>query len=314
LFLLQKNRKNTPLKQQQLRAWQPIITPKIAIYAFFLAALFFLPMGGVLYAASANVQEYIVRYDDVCSNQPICYIEVNINQNITAPVYFYYQLENYYQNHRRYVSSRDNNQLRGDRIFSTNQIADCNPFVSNSSADIEGAYFPCGIIAHSQFNDSFVLLRDGAQVEWDNTGIAWGSDLDVKFGKPPVDQPGISDPLFPDPQRTWDRFQDEEFIVWMRTAALPTFKKLHRIINSDLIQGNYQIAISNAYNVTQFGGKKSIVISTTSWMGGKNSFIGATYVVVGILCAFLGSVFLLKHLISPRKLGDTRYLNWKSQN
>lgn len=33
---------------------------------------------------------------------------------MAAPVYFYYQLANFYQNHRRYVKSRSDGQLRGD--------------------------------------------------------------------------------------------------------------------------------------------------------------------------------------------------------
>jgi len=311
--LLSKQPKNSPLKQQQLPAWQPIITPKTAIYVFFLASVFFLPIGGVLFATSARVQEYIARYDDVCTNKQICYIEIDITQDMKAPIYFYYQLDNYYQNHRRYMASKDIDQLRGGKITNINQIGDCAPFISiNGSSDLNNAYFPCGIIAHSQFNDSFILLNNGVPVAWDNKGIAWKSDVDTKFHKPPNDQKGIPDPLFPDLPGTWNRFQNEEFIVWMRTAALPTFKKLHRIIKTDLLQGTYQIAISNVYNVTQFGGKKSIVISTSSWMGGKNNFIGITYLIMGALCFFLGIVFLVRHLISPRKLGDTRYLNWKN--
>jgi len=31
-----------------------------------------------------------------------------------APVYVYYQLDNFYQNHRRYVKSRDYKQLMGE--------------------------------------------------------------------------------------------------------------------------------------------------------------------------------------------------------
>jgi|TARA_B110000971_G_C19688775_1_gene354473 hypothetical protein len=30
-----------------------------------------------------------------------------------APVHLYYQLDNFYQNHRRYVKSRDDKQMRG---------------------------------------------------------------------------------------------------------------------------------------------------------------------------------------------------------
>lgn len=41
-------------------------------------------------------------------------------------------------------------------------------------------------------------------------------------------------------------FEDEDFVVWMRTAGLPTFKKLYRIINTDLQPGNYSVTIQNS--------------------------------------------------------------------
>jgi hypothetical protein len=45
---------------------------------------------------------------------------------------------------------------------------------------------PCGLVAKSFFNDTFVLNRIGANgekipVEIDETGIAWSSDIEYKF-------------------------------------------------------------------------------------------------------------------------------------
>lgn len=62
----------------------------------------------------------------------------------------YYGLSNYYQNHRRYVKSRDDNQLLG-RI-NQEPVSDCMPFayVTNGSNKIPIA--PCGAIANSLFN------------------------------------------------------------------------------------------------------------------------------------------------------------------
>ena len=68
-----------------------------------------------------------------------------------GPVFLYYSLTNYYQNHRRYVKSRDDEQLRGEpRSYWSLRGSDCPPFVGNSSTS--KAYAPCGAIANSMFN------------------------------------------------------------------------------------------------------------------------------------------------------------------
>ena len=103
---------------------------------------------------------------------------------------------------------------------------------------------------------------------------------------------------------------DEDFIVWMRTAGLPTFKKLYRKIHLDLKAGDViEVQALNYYPVAAFSGQKAVVLSTTSWLGGKNSFLGWAYIVVGIICVVLGFAFLIKHLVSPRPLGDMKYFN-----
>jgi len=120
--------------------------------------------------------------------------------------------------------------------------------------------------------------------------------------------PGIPPPNLPG----WNETDviDEEFIVWMRTAGLPNFKKLYRIIDTSLAAGTYEVDITNNYPVSSFSGTKSVVLSTTSWIGGKNPFLGYAYIVVGVVCFLQGVIFGLKHAISPRKLGDTKYLDW----
>jgi len=122
-----------------------------------------------------------------------------------------------------------------------------------------------------------------------------------KFKNPPADAPGVR--VIPD-------FEDEDFIVWMRVAGLPNFKKLYRIIDQDLDPGTYIVKIKNNFPVSQFDGKKFFILSTTTWMGGKNPFLGIAYIIVGSICFLQGVCFGLKHKISPRKLGDTKYLDW----
>lgn len=62
------------------------------------------------------------------------------------------------------------------------------------------------------------------------------------------------------------------------------------------------------YPVSQFGGTKSIVFSTVSFIGGRNPFLGIAYLVVAGICVLFGLLLTLRHLIKPRKLGDMRYL------
>lgn len=67
----------------------------------------------------------------------------------------YYGLSNYYQNHRRYVKSRDDDQLLG-RLSST-PSTDCVPFAYIDIINGEQMPIaPCGAIANSLFNGKAV--------------------------------------------------------------------------------------------------------------------------------------------------------------
>lgn len=68
----------------------------------------------------------------------------------------YYSLTNYYQNHRRYVKSRDDNQLQGIDGANYNSLTgDCSPFRGNETSNY--AYAPCGAIANSMFNGKLIF-------------------------------------------------------------------------------------------------------------------------------------------------------------
>lgn len=131
--------------------------------------------------------------------------------------------------------------------------------------------------------------------------------------------------------------EDEAFMVWMRTAGLPTFRKLYAVIDAKLEAGTYQIEISNGHKKTVdasdkywnyftnqqqsqlypthgFGGEKFVVLSTVTWMGGKNPFLGYAYVVVGAICFALALLFLIKDRLSPRRLGDPSYITFNKKD
>lgn len=56
------------------------------------------------------------------------------------PVYVLYQLDNFYQNHRRYVDSKNNDQLEG-KIITYNKAKDkCSPVILNKHLNTRYAW------------------------------------------------------------------------------------------------------------------------------------------------------------------------------
>lgn len=330
----EKSRKpdNTAFKQQRLPAWQPILTAQSVLPAFFLTALIFIPIGVALLLASQSVLEYSVDYTihDGCGQCATvrenvsrmmesckCNVTIAVEKNMSSEVYLYYGLSNFFQNHRRYVKSRDDNQLVGNDV-SGGVSSDCAPYNvrQNSSADNK-PIAPCGAIANSLFNDTFVLSLNGVAISVLKTGIAWETDHDQKFNNPPPPDDltkafsSFAQPFFwqkrveeLDPDNISNNgFENEAFIVWMRTAAFPTFRKLYGRIPRGLTSGNYSFEIDYNYPVTSFDGKKRIILSTTSWVGGKNDFLGIAYLVVGSLCCVVGLSLCIVHHVTKKSLG-----------
>jgi len=344
-------------KQQKLKAWQPILTAGTVLPTFFVIGIVFIPIGAVLYITSHNVQEHILDYTDSCvaeiknsiekvpckiaiNNETImnslkfgngqecsCDLTFTVSDEMPKPVYVYYGLTNFYQNHRRYVKSRDDVQLLGNPKHTSQ---DCSPFEENNQSL---PIVPCGAVANSLFNDTFFLAQTDngviiAAVDLSYTDIAWKSDREKKFfnpkegwgsfigkiGKPPYWKKYIYQ-LSDNPDT--NGFKNESLMVWMRTAALPTFRKLHSRVNHDLDDpfknglpaGNYTVNIVYNYPVDSFDGRKRFIISNTSWAGGKNPFLGIAYMVVGSLCILTGFIFLVIHMKFGKSLTELASVN-----
>lgn len=261
--------KSTALRQQRLPAWQPVLTAQTVMPLFFIIGTIFVIIGAVLYTYSNNIKEKVIEYTqctDVSTNikcseivknvsytKCTCNLQIDIEELYPAPVYLYYGLTNFYQNHRRYVKSRDDNQLLGNTVDSNTISSECKPFASNGSL----VYAPCGAIANSLFNDSFTLNYSTLTVPLIRTGIAWSTDKSTKFNnpksfdntiKPPNWRKNITELDLNDPDN--NGYKNEDLIVWMRTAALPNFRKFYRKINhstlnftNGLPKGTYSLTI-----------------------------------------------------------------------
>jgi hypothetical protein len=302
-------------QQQKLKAWQPLLTPNWVIGTFSIVGLLFVIIGPIILDASNGIFEREEQYDNSpdCEDQEFCEvtftIDIGDNEVVEGPLFLYYKLSNFYQNHRRYVKSRSDEQLADSN---NPDLSTCDPlqkWPQNDGLDL----YPCGLIANSYFNDTFANVthtnQDGTiAVTLNEEDIAWASDHDKFVARAATDDetrigPGgfVLPPV-----------DDPHFMVWMRTAGLPTFKKLYaKIEDIELRNGDVlTINVTNVFPVSSFDGKKFLVISTTSWLGGKNTFLGYAYLVVGVICLLLALGFLLRQKMCPRKLGDMQYFNW----
>ena len=208
--------KQSKFKQQMLPAWRPVPSFGSTMIIFGIFGVIFLTLGITLYIMSDKIQDSITQYDmtdngcgapksidyNEIKNDPeinSCKVTLRIDTDIPAPIYVYYQLENFYQNHRRYVKSRSNDQLLGTNLaVDSTEIKDCDPIITNEQLefthnvngtllDPAAAAVPCGLVAKSFFNDTFKLFKEtesatqGEEIRIDDSDIAWESDVKHKF-------------------------------------------------------------------------------------------------------------------------------------
>lgn len=376
-----KNRPdNSQFRQQRLPAWQPVMSPPHVTACLVFLAVIFIPIGIAIILANDKIFEREIRYDHVrkCTagnNDGILttpmggawgtytqgcrtFMNFTIDADVAGPVYMYYKLTNFYQNHRRFAKSRDTQQLAGNDVTPS---SDCKPilvpgaFWNNVSQQVQVGdgtvyqtatyndfyYSPCGLVAWSMFNDTFILhavdattgayignaLCDTSKFSEETNlptvanqscykkGVTWTSDYD-KFKTPymtnriwtadrtnygQANKFNTTDPFL---SNGWYAFEpahkvpstlDEDFMVWMRTASLPTFRKLYRIFDNGLKAGKYSMEILEFFDSQQYDGTKSFVLSTVSWVGAKNAFLGYAYIVVGAVCVVCALIFFIVH-------------------
>ncbi|KAI0479852.1 CDC50 family protein [Xylaria cf. heliscus] len=370
---------NTAFRQQRLKAWQPILTPKNVIWIFFVLGVFAAVVGGLLIYASRMVSSIEVDYTDCgaqatsdwtvmpanlvksnwrnngsvtvtglwkktenltisynnfdIANRTNCSIQFEIHQDMSAPVRAYYHLDNFYQNHRRYVNSFNADQLLGKNVTtSTLENSNCAPLATDKINGTTFQIYPCGLIANSLFNDTIgrpVRLgargdgNDSLTYDWDESDIAWSSDKDLFEPLKTVDYDlyipppnwrerypdGRYTPEFPPPNLK----NDQHFISWMRTAALPSFFKPWAFGNETLVAGTYSIDIVDNFNMTEYKGRKSIVITTTGPLGGKNDLPGILWLALAGFFIVMSLLFVIGNFVRPRKLGDHTLLSWNKE-
>ena len=294
--------KQSRFKQQNLPAWRPVPTILSIVIVFAIFGILFIILGIVLLIYSNKVKSAEIEYTD-CTLGQICNKQLTLENDIDSPVFVYYQLNGFFQNSRRYVKSKETDQLTGDDIsvhdecepaeknkemgFSPSQTA-----LDGSALDPEAYAVPCGLMAKTFFNDTFSFSIGSTDLTVDETNIAFDKDKKLYDENP-------------DRSKQWMDMTNEHFLVWMRPSGLPNPKKLWGRIDRDLKQGEkIDIAINNNYDVSHYKGKKKIVLSNATKFGGKNKFLGISYIVVGALSILCAIIFPIGYRFQIKKKKD----------
>jgi len=386
--------------QRRFRKWHPLLTPRWVLTSFFTFGVVFVGVGIAMLKVSLGVEEHMVDYTDIPVNDfGVGEFEIMVERDMEPPIMVYYQLDGFHQNHRRYLKSRDDDQMREaeglPKVFEQ-ELSGCKPWVLTDGR----VNYPCGQVARTIFNDTYLLLARGPQegalwerlvVDSSARTLAWPADVG-KFSNlnpearthrglenqllmnmwilerfPPVvcEQVNVSaeGPYVPvTPARRMETFlahendgvnerkvwvtdcrgygqaavscnftrngepfectgdykkirvsdwgiQSGHFITWMRIAGLPRFRKLWGRIDTPVRSGSIiRVHFVSNFPAKRFQGHKALVIATSSMFGGRNHFLGNVYLVVGACCLLFVIVFLRRHLMNPRKLGDVSLL------
>lgn len=232
-------------RQQMMRAWTPFHSLTVSFIIYFALAGSFLFIGILLLVMSGSIVEIVFRYDDICSGITYCPLNITIQQNLTEPIFLYYQMTEMYQNHRKYLKSKSYEQLKGGEYLSAGELDDCEPVIYNKHIprdtsldgtvlDPEAPAFPCGLIAKTMFNDTFELYKNSIEIEILENDIAYSTDKQ-KYKNLAVNSTSLQ----------WLDIEDEHFMVWMRNGPLSKFRKLWGRIEDDISEGNYTMIIHN---------------------------------------------------------------------
>lgn len=192
-------------------------------------------------------------------------LNFQLTKPMPGPIFIYYSLEGFYQNHRRYIASIDYEQLRGQSETLQSIRSNCYPYSNIENKIIA----PCGAIANSMFMDRFRIQFYHNNHKYNNIfiqekQISWPSDKFVLFKNPSTGFGSFEKPI------NWsirvdeldlkdannNGFQNEHLMVWMRVAAFPTFRKLWGRINIESLFPNEKTLPIGSYQLEIDYGKR----------------------------------------------------------
>mmetsp|Transcript_23450 Transcript_23450/g.92933 ORF Transcript_23450/g.92933 Transcript_23450/m.92933 type:complete len:426 (+) Transcript_23450:196-1473(+) len=185
---------DTDLRQQRLAAWTPVFTPLKLISSFGIVGGVFLTVGLVLKGRADEAVQAREQYDgdgtaskySACKISRAdearrCNVTVEVDRKMRAPVQVFYEISNFYQNHRRYVKSLNWEQIHNREVFKQGGLkaSDCELLYKNGSRALN----PCGLTPNTLFND-VIALAEPSDVTMKEDDIAWRSDVKDVLKRP----------------------------------------------------------------------------------------------------------------------------------
>jgi len=286
--------KNSKFYQQKMFGWRPLPTISCITIIFVCFAIFFIIMGIIILVFTAQVKEIVTRYDtcdDVLTTSPYtCKLHININEDMKKPIMIYYQVDGVVQNHRFYMDSKSEKQLKGENPSDDDLKKDCEgastkkEMGTGNTDDLEN---PCGLIAKTFFKDKFS--------EWELNGVG------IDFGEEKEDQENIAYQSDIDTYKGIAKNEDygQHFLVWMRPSPFSNPRKLWGRISQDINQ-NSQLTVHIEFNYDH-ASKRYIILSTRNIFGGKSMFLGICYIIAGGMSLMASVIFITTYSSFHRK-------------
>jgi hypothetical protein len=126
--------------------------------------------------ASASVEEYVVDYTDTpVDKHNVGFFDIKVERDMEPPIWVYYELDGFHQNHRKYLKSRSHDQLKESKSppkVLLKDLEDCKPWVTSSINSHDIVNYPCGLVAFTVFNDSYVMQTLSTQAGQPSPRIA----------------------------------------------------------------------------------------------------------------------------------------------
>lgn len=186
-------------QRQRLKAWWPVLTP-LAYVGVFLLVFGAFAVASVSVGLEGQGTELAKRYDVACGLGR-CTVQMEVEETMDSPIYVYYEIDNFYQNHRDYLKSMFWPQLHwentkekcdGDCATADNVHrgahnyeeedwehvlkANCKPLWKNKGRHLS----PCGVVPNTLFDDSITLVSHDMRED----RVAWAVDVDNVFQQP----------------------------------------------------------------------------------------------------------------------------------